>query len=92
MIGVSKIYEKKPVLKDIYLSYFYGAKIGVIGLNGSGKSSLLKILAGVDNEFPGQDHSFRRVIPWAIWSRNRVWTKPKPCGRLWSRACKARWI
>ncbi len=54
MIGVSKIYDKKPVLKDIYLSYFYGAKIGVLGLNGSGKSSLLKILAGVDNDFLGQ--------------------------------------
>ncbi|MDI6743057.1 MAG: energy-dependent translational throttle protein EttA [Smithella sp.] len=54
MIGVSKIYEKKPVLKDIYLSYFYGAKIGVIGLNGSGKSSLLKILAGVDTGFLGK--------------------------------------
>jgi len=54
MIGVSKIYEKKPVLKDIYLSYFYGAKIGVIGLNGSGKSSLLKILAGVDQDFLGK--------------------------------------
>ncbi|MGB5218454.1 MAG: energy-dependent translational throttle protein EttA [Smithella sp.] len=54
MIGVSKIYEKKPVLKDIYLSYFYGAKIGVLGLNGSGKSSLLKILAGVDTEFLGK--------------------------------------
>jgi len=54
MIGVSKVYEKKPVLKDIYLSYFYGAKIGVIGLNGSGKSSLLKILAGVDQEFLGK--------------------------------------
>ena len=54
MIGVSKVYEKKPVLKDIYLSYFYGAKIGVIGLNGSGKSSLLKILSGVDDEFLGK--------------------------------------
>jgi len=54
MIGVSKVYEKKPVLKDIYLSYFYGAKIGVIGLNGSGKSSLLKILAGVDDDFLGK--------------------------------------
>ena len=48
MIGVSKYYDKKPILKNIYLSYFYGAKIGVLGLNGSGKSSLLKILAGVD--------------------------------------------
>jgi len=54
MIGVSKYYDKKPVLKDIYLSYFYGAKIGVIGLNGSGKSSLLRILAGVDSEFNGE--------------------------------------
>jgi sulfate-transporting ATPase len=54
MIGVGKNYDKKAVLKDIYLSYFYGAKIGVIGLNGSGKSSLLKILAGVDKEFNGQ--------------------------------------
>lgn len=54
MIGVSKVYDKKPVLKDIYLSYFYGAKIGVIGLNGSGKSSLLKILAGVDQEYLGK--------------------------------------
>ena len=54
MIGVSKFYDKKPVLKDIYLSYFYGAKIGVLGLNGSGKSSLLRILAGVDKEFNGE--------------------------------------
>ena len=54
MIGVSKFYDKKPILKDIYLSYFYGAKIGVLGLNGSGKSSLLRILAGVDKEFVGQ--------------------------------------
>ncbi len=54
MIGVSKFYDKKPVLKDIYLSYFYGAKIGVLGLNGSGKSSLLRILAGRDKEFTGE--------------------------------------
>ncbi|MCF8241367.1 MAG: energy-dependent translational throttle protein EttA [Melioribacteraceae bacterium] len=54
MIGVSKYHDKKPILKDIYLSYFYGAKIGVLGLNGSGKSSLLKILAGVDKDFNGE--------------------------------------
>src|SRR5467141_1181848 len=54
MVGVSKFYDKKAVLKDIYLSYFYGAKIGVIGLNGSGKSSLLRILAGVDKEINGE--------------------------------------
>jgi len=54
MIGVSKFYDNKPVLKDIYLSYFYGAKIGVLGLNGSGKSSLLRILAGADQDFNGK--------------------------------------
>ena len=54
MIGVSKYHEKRPILKDISLSYFYGAKIGVIGLNGSGKSSLLRIMADVDKEFNGQ--------------------------------------
>jgi energy-dependent translational throttle protein EttA len=54
MVGVGKYYDKKPVIKDIYLSYFYGAKIGVLGLNGSGKSSLLRIIAGVDTEFVGE--------------------------------------
>ncbi len=54
MIKVSKYYDKKPVLKDISLSYFHGAKIGVLGLNGSGKSSLLKIMAGVDKEYNGE--------------------------------------
>jgi len=54
MIRVSKHYDKKPVLKDISLSYFYGAKIGVLGLNGSGKTSLLRILAGVDQDFNGE--------------------------------------
>jgi ATP-binding cassette ChvD family protein len=54
MVGVGKYFDKKPVLKDIYLSYFYGAKIGVLGLNGSGKSSLLRIMAGADKEFVGE--------------------------------------
>ena len=54
MIRVSKYYDKKPVLKDISISYFYGAKIGVLGLNGAGKSSLLRIFAGVDKEFNGE--------------------------------------
>jgi ATP-binding cassette ChvD family protein len=54
MIKVSKFYDKKPVLKDISLSYFYGAKIGVLGLNGAGKSSLLRILAGEDRHFNGE--------------------------------------
>jgi ATP-binding cassette ChvD family protein len=54
MIKVSKFYDKKPILKDIALSYFYGAKIGVLGLNGAGKSSLLRILAGEDKNFNGE--------------------------------------
>jgi sulfate-transporting ATPase len=55
MTGVSKIYPpSKQVLKNIYLSFFYGAKIGVLGLNGSGKSSLLRIIAGLDKEFQGE--------------------------------------
>jgi len=54
MIGVSKFYDTKPIIKNIYLSYFYEAKIGVLGLNGSGKSTLLKILGGVDKDFNGE--------------------------------------
>jgi len=55
MAGVGKIYPpNKQVLKDIYLSYFYGAKIGVLGLNGSGKSTLLKIMAGIDKDYLGE--------------------------------------
>jgi ATP-binding cassette ChvD family protein len=54
MVGVSKMHDKKVILKDIYLSYYYGAKIGVLGLNGAGKSSLLRIMAGVDKNHEGQ--------------------------------------
>ena len=54
MIQVSKFYDKRPLIQDNSLSYFYGAKIGVLGLNGSGKSSLLRSMAGVDKEFNGQ--------------------------------------
>jgi len=56
MIGVSKKHERKEILRDISLSFFYGAKIGVLGLNGSGKSSLLRIIAGRDKEFEGELH------------------------------------
>ncbi|MAX68210.1 MAG: energy-dependent translational throttle protein EttA [Flavobacteriales bacterium] len=58
MVGVSKSFNNnnKQVLKDIYLSFFYGAKIGIIGLNGSGKSTLLKIIAGVEKKFQGDVH------------------------------------
>ncbi|HMM02678.1 MULTISPECIES: energy-dependent translational throttle protein EttA [unclassified Dysgonomonas] len=55
MMGVGKLYPpQKQVLKNIYLSFFYGAKIGIIGLNGSGKSTLLKIIAGIDKEYQGE--------------------------------------
>lgn len=55
MVGVSKIYPpQKQVLKNIYLSFFYGAKIGIIGLNGSGKSTLLKMIAGIEKEYQGE--------------------------------------
>src|SRR5436305_12369696 len=54
MVGVSRHYDKRAVLKDIYLAYVYGANIGVIGLNGSGKSSLLRIIAGADKGFTGE--------------------------------------
>ena len=58
MVGVSKSFNNnnKQVLKDIYLSFFYGAKIGIIGLNGSGKSTLLKIIAGVEKSYQGEVH------------------------------------
>ncbi len=57
MVGVSKTYPPhKQVLKNIYLSFFYGAKIGIIGLNGSGKSTLLKIIAGIEKNFEGEVH------------------------------------
>ncbi len=54
MLGITKRHEKKIILKDIYLSYYFGAKIGVLGMNGAGKSSLLRIMAGVDKDFDGQ--------------------------------------
>ena len=55
LIGVGRIHPpKKQVLKDIYLSFYYGAKIGVLGLNGSGKSTLLRIIAGVDKDYLGE--------------------------------------
>ncbi len=55
MVGVSKSFNnQKKVLDDIYLSFFYGAKIGIIGLNGSGKSTLMKIIAGIDKSYQGE--------------------------------------
>ena len=55
LVGVGRVHPpKRHVLKDIYLSFFYGAKIGVLGLNGSGKSTLLRIIAGVDKDYIGE--------------------------------------
>src|SRR5437867_3728163 len=55
MVGVGKVHKpNRQVLKDIYLSFFYGAKIGVLGLNGAGKSSLLRLIAGVDKDYLGE--------------------------------------
>ncbi|HKB56589.1 MAG TPA: ATP-binding cassette domain-containing protein, partial [Lacunisphaera sp.] len=56
MLGVSKKIERKEILRDISLSFYYGAKIGVLGLNGSGKSSLMRILAGLDPDIDGRVH------------------------------------
>ncbi|MEW5797905.1 MAG: energy-dependent translational throttle protein EttA [Bacteroidota bacterium] len=62
MIGVGKVHKpNKQVLKDIYLSFFYGAKIGVLGLNGAGKSTLLKIIAGVDKDYLGTINSQKGI-------------------------------
>ena len=80
MVGVSKHYDKNAVLKDIYLSYFYGAKIGVLGLNGSGKSTLLRILAGVDKELQRRDRALARLhrrLPRAGAAARRVEDRPR---------------
>ena len=67
MVGVSKAFQpNKNVLKDIYLSFFYGAKIGIIGLNGSGKSTLLKIIAGLEKSYQGEVVSTGRIFFLAI--------------------------
>lgn len=72
MVGLSKTIKQnnKQVLKNIYLSFFYGAKIGIIGLNGAGKSTLMKIIAGLDNDYQGEVvFSPHQVTPWAICHR-----------------------
>lgn len=87
MVGVSKIYPpQKQVLKDIYLSFFYGAKIGIIGLNGAGKSTLLKIIAGIDKQYQGEV-VFSPDTAWDTWSRTRNSTLRKPSRKSCRRAC-----
>ena len=81
MVGVGKVYPpNRQVLKDIYLSFFYGAKIGVLGLNGAGKSSLLRIIAGVDKDYLG-DISVQKGITLAIFLRSRSWMCENRAGR-----------
>ena len=87
MVGVSKSFQNnKQVLKDIYLSFFYGAKIGIIGLNGSGKSTLMKIIAGIEKSYQGEVVFSKAIrakwysrldIQWDISLRNRSWTIPR---------------
>ena len=69
MQGINKQHEKKVILKDIYLSYYYGAKIGVLGLNGAGKSTLLKVMAGVDKNFEGLRHLQADIVFWGSQSQ-----------------------
>ena len=71
MVGLNKTIQQnnKQVLKNIYLSFFYGAKIGIIGLNGSGKSTLLKIIAGLDKSYQAKWCS-RPDIRWDTWRRS----------------------
>ena len=80
MVGVSKIIPpQRQILKNIYLSFFYGAKIGIIGLNGSGKSTLLKIIAGLDKRATW--FSLPATV-WDILSRNRNLIRRKQLKRL----------
>ena len=86
MQGVGKTYPpNKQVLRDIYLSFFYGAKIGVLGLNGSGKSTLLKIMAGVEKNFNGDARPGEGVTVGYL-SRSLNSMTRKPCAKTWKRA------
>lgn len=78
MVGLSKTIRQtnKQVLKDIYLSFFYGAKIGIIGLNGSGKSTLMKIIAGLDSDYQGEV-VFSQDILLAIYHKTHHWMMRK---------------
>lgn len=80
MVGVSKTIQQnqKQVLKNIYLSFFYGAKIGIIGLNGAGKSTLMKIIAGIDQSYQAT-WCGAPATRWATWSRSLTSTTGKPC-------------
>ena len=87
MHRVTKRHGQREVLKDISLGYFYGAKIGVLGLNGAGKSSLLKIMAGVDKAFDG-DIVVAPATASATSNRNPSSTRPAPCAKWSKKACR----
>lgn len=79
MVGLNKTIKQtnKTILKNIYLSFFYGAKIGIIGLNGAGKSTLLKIIAGIDNDYQATWFG-HQATAWAICHRTHHSTTTRP--------------
>ena len=82
MVGLNKTIKQtnKTILKNIYLSFFYGAKIGIIGLNGAGKSTLLKIIAGIDNDYQQQLQSaLNRLRPYHIGKRGNLMDHIREC-------------
>ena len=95
LIGVGRVHPpKKHVLKDIYLSFYYGAKIGVLGLNGSGKSSLLRIIAGVDQDYIGKitmskGYTVGSTICWPPTRRSGCWPTSRSAGTSAFTRCEA---
>ena len=91
MVGVSKTFPpQKQVLKNIYLSFFYGAKIGIIGLNGSGKSTLLKIIAGIEKDYQGEV-VFSPGYSVGYLGKIRSWNPAKLLRRLCRRGYRILW-
>ena len=90
MVGVSKVIpqNQKQILKNIYLSFFYGAKIGIIGLNGAGKSTLMKIIAGLEQPSQGEV-VWSPGYSWAICHRTHLSTRRRPSRRMSWRECRA---
>ena len=88
MVGLTKSIRQtnKTILKNIYLSFFYGAKIGIIGLNGAGKSTLLKIIAGLDTTIRAKWSSLRAIL-WATFPKNRNSIRQRRCAKSYKKAC-----
>jgi sulfate-transporting ATPase len=85
MIGVSKIVPpKRQIIKDISLSFFPGAKIGLLGLNGAGKSTVLRIMAGVDSDYTGEARP-QPGIKIGYLEQEPSWIRSRPCARRWRR-------